>query len=133
MKQVINVRIIVTFSLVVLFFSGGVFLDYTSSKRWIELSPNVESNLAVVEFAKKVTDNLSSSAKVLYDFAKITLGVLLTLLAASNTVARASNQSTERLVQRKHDETTLRTPPYSEQIKENIGESGSGVSHHDGT
>src|SRR3989442_14530594 len=112
MKQVINVRIIVTFSLVVLFFSGGVFLDYTASKRWIELSPNVESNLAIVEFAKKITDNLSSSAKVLYDFAKITLGVLLTLLAASNTVARASNQSTERLVQTKHDETTRRTPSH---------------------
>ena len=108
-------------------------LDYTASERWIKLSPNVESNLAIVEFAKKITDNLSSSAKVLYDFAKITLGVLLTLLAASNTVARASNQSTERLVQTKQDETTRRTPSHREQIKENTGESGSGVSDHDGT
>lgn len=47
MKRVIDIRIIVTFSLVLLFFSGGVFLDYTASRRWIELSPDqalVESN-----------------------------------------------------------------------------------------
>jgi hypothetical protein len=98
MERVINVRIIITFSLVVLFFGGGIFLDYTASKRWIELSPEqalAESNKAIVEYAKQQADNLAASAKLLYDFAKITLGVLLTLLSASSTVARASRQPNE--------------------------------------
>ena len=95
MSKVINIRIVITFSLVVLFFGGGVFLDYTAAQRWITLSPDTESNKAIVEFAKNETANLTASAKLLYDFAKITLGVLLTLLSASSTVAKASQPSDE--------------------------------------
>lgn len=98
MERVLNIRIIITFCLVVLFFLGGIFLDYTASKRWIELSPEqalAESNKAIVEYAKQQADNLAASAKLLYDFAKITLGVLLTLLSASSAVARASRQPNE--------------------------------------
>ena len=95
MRKVINLRILITFFLIVLFFGGGVFLDYTAAQRWITLSPDTESNKAIVEFAKNETANLTASAKLLYDFAKITLGVLLTLLSASSTVAKASQPPDE--------------------------------------
>jgi hypothetical protein len=90
--QLINIRIVLTFALVVLFFLGGIFLDYTASKRWVNLADPTatETNKEVVELARKQGDNLAASAKVLYDFAKISLGVLLTLLATSNTVAAAT-------------------------------------------
>lgn len=104
MNKVINIRIIIAFSLVVLFFCGGVFLDYTAAQRWISLSPSdTESNKAMVEFAKDESAHLDASAKLLYDFAKITLGVLLTLLAASHTVAKAS-QAVEPKSEAKRDE-----------------------------
>jgi len=98
MERVINIRIIITFCLVVLFFGGGIFLDYTASKTWIELSPDqalAESNKAIVKYARQQANNLAASAKLLYDFAKITLGVLLTLLPASSTVARVPRQPNE--------------------------------------
>ena len=110
MQQVINIRTIVTFCLVVLFFSGGVFLDYTASQRWTALSPDPEANKAMIAYVQKATDNLTASAKVLYDFAKIALGVLLTLLAASNTVARAANPPAERPVPMPSDERTAEGP-----------------------
>ena len=31
MRRIINIRILTTFALVVLFFGGGLFLDYTAS------------------------------------------------------------------------------------------------------
>lgn len=99
MNKIINLRIILTFSLVVLFFAGGLFLDWVASQRWITLSgekSNAQANTELVEFAKKQTGDLNTSAKVAYDFSKITLGVLLTLLSASSTVARASRMAESR-------------------------------------
>jgi hypothetical protein len=89
MKRAISVRIGVAFTLVLLFLAGGVLLDYQASLRWVVLQPHTDSqtNQAVVDLAKKGIENLNTSARMLYDIAKVTLGVLLALLGAGVTGA----------------------------------------------
>jgi len=89
--------------MVIMFFAGGLYLDSLASKISLEL-PKLETELtvddsgsgaagkgsvtslhidALKEHTKNKLDNVSSSAKLLYDFSKIALGALLASLSSA--------------------------------------------------
>lgn len=67
--------------LVILFFFGGLILDYLASN--IDLSmlsgsaEGREMDQLIIGFTKEKHDSLTSSASLLYDFSKIALGALI--------------------------------------------------------
>ncbi|MHC4395067.1 MAG: hypothetical protein ACYS1A_05375 [Planctomycetota bacterium] len=66
--------------MVIIFFLGGVFLDYQASQIDItsvidQMAP--EQNQIALDWVNQKAERLTSSAKLLYDFAKIALGALI--------------------------------------------------------
>ena len=80
---------LIPFLMVAVFFLGGLFLDYRISTLSVDL--NTEGDQAaevakvVGEHVKHQIDSLSTSSKLLYDFSKIALGVLLASFAKAGT------------------------------------------------
>ncbi|HXH90514.1 MAG TPA: hypothetical protein VNN25_02955 [Thermoanaerobaculia bacterium] len=78
----LDTRILLTFMLVVMFFAGGMLLNYFASREQVTLGEKEQaSDVKLIEYVKSKADNFSQSAKVLFDFGKIALGALLTMLS----------------------------------------------------
>lgn len=144
-----NTRSTILFALVIIFFGGGLYLDFLASRESITLDerkaesqleelrkdatrsdgqdaseskpsneaaapaaknenaaadrekPSERSSnpkfdeavLKMVEFTKGKTESFTSSAKMLYDFAKVALGSLLTLLAVPTAGSKLKDVS----------------------------------------
>lgn len=98
------VQIIIVFALISMFFAGGLYLDSAAAKLSVELSDSkdaTETNKAIVQFTIKQADNLNASSRLLYDFSKIALGVLLTLITAGSTAQNKSGPEAPDVGQKK--------------------------------
>jgi len=90
--------------MVIIFFAGGLYLDFLASKISLRLpelaatlaSPNEIVIEAIKEHTKNKVDNLSSSAKLLYDFSKIALGALLASLSSVIKEASIRKKTSEK-------------------------------------
>ena len=80
---------VIPFVMVAAFFFGGLYLDYRISNIHIDVTTQGENagDVAKVvgEHVKRQIDSLSTSSKLLYDFSKIALGVLLASFAKAGT------------------------------------------------
>jgi len=67
--------------MVIVFFVGGLLLDYLASLIAFTglggSEENFELDKLIIEFTKSKHDSLTQSASLLYDFAKIALGALI--------------------------------------------------------
>ena len=70
--------------LVLLFFGGGLLLDAWAAQIPLpDLGDSIDLNQMKIDFTKSKHDSLTSSASLLYDFAKIVLGALIASITQS--------------------------------------------------
>lgn len=83
--------------MVILFFGGGLFLDYLASSVEIPAIGTPDSKEgyevinSIIEYAKQKHQTLSNSASLLYDFSKIALGALIASVAQNLKIDLSSS------------------------------------------
>jgi hypothetical protein len=88
--------------LVIIFFSGGLLLDYLASTVVIQglsgAAEHAELDKLMLEFTKKKHESLTASASLLYDFSKIALGALIASVTQVLKIAEKSKKTGEEEV-----------------------------------